>query len=273
MTDILNFYIDDSGTRHPTRRRGTVAGHGYDWFALGGVLIRDRDEESARTLHAAFMARWSITSPLHSSEIRSQKGSFAWLRGLSAPDEARFYEELFQFLIDVPVIGLACVIDRPGYSARYLDQYDQKPWMLCRTAFSVVVERAAKYARQLGARLRIAPERCNRTEDAWMKGYYNALKEDGMPFAAQNCDKYGPLSPSDFRKTLYEFRLKAKSSPMAQLADLYLWPICVGGYHLSNRPYARLFKEGKLIESRLPEDTWSVAATKYSCFDSVARKP
>lgn len=66
---------------------------------------------------------------------------------------------------------------------------------------------------------------------------------------------------------------KNKSSPMAQLADLYLWPICVGGYHASNRPYQRLKEDGKLIECVLEEKDWPMLASKYSCFDKVVRKP
>lgn len=47
---------------------------------------------------------------------------------------------------DAPVIGLACVIDWPGYNKRYAEKYAENRWMLCKTAFSVVVERAAKFA-------------------------------------------------------------------------------------------------------------------------------
>jgi len=41
---------------------------------------------------------------------------------------------------------------------------------------------------------------------------------------------------------------------MAQLADLYLWPICTGGYHTSSRPCQRLTDDGKLIDCRIKED-------------------
>jgi hypothetical protein len=51
---------------------------------------------------------------------------------------------------------------------------------------------------------------------------YDELKAEGRPFAADTSDKYVPLSAAELRATLYEFKLKAKTSPMAQLADLYL---------------------------------------------------
>jgi hypothetical protein len=154
-----------------------------------------------------------------------------------------------------------------------MEIYQQSPWLLCKTAFSVVVERAAKHARTFDRRLRVAPERCNKREDGLLRNYYDALKAAGMPFAIQTSDKYAPLDASQFAETLYEFKPKAKSSPMAQIADLFLWPICMGGYHASNRPYARLMDDGKLIECSLPQADWPTLGSKYSCFESVARKP
>ena len=40
MSDFINFYMDDSGTRHPDHDPGKRAKHGFDWFALGGVLVK-----------------------------------------------------------------------------------------------------------------------------------------------------------------------------------------------------------------------------------------
>lgn len=144
MVVVLNFYMDDSGIRYPNRERGKRADHGYDWFSLGGILIREGDEIIARDAHASFCQSWNIDCALHSSEIRSQNENFLWLRGLSSGEQERFYEELYCLMRNVPVTGLACVIDRPGYNARYMDLYERNPWLLCKTAFSVAVERAAK---------------------------------------------------------------------------------------------------------------------------------
>ena len=55
---------------------------------------------------------------------------------------------------------------------------------------------------------------------------------------------------------------------MAQFADLYLWPICMGGYNANNRPYNRLKEDGKLIECIVPDEDWPMLATKYYCFDA-----
>ena len=271
-SNILNLYLDDSGIRYPSKKPGKKPAHGYDWFALGGVLVRDEDEEEARRLHAAFMEKWEVATPLHSSEIRSQNEGFFWLRGLTPDDRAAFYEELYCLMRDVPVTGIACVIDRPGYNARYEDKYRKNRWMLCKTAFCVVAERAAKYAVSNEQRLRVLPEKCNKTEDAALKTYYQELRTDGLPFDSKNSGKYTPLSKEEFSVTLYDLRFKEKSSPMAQLADLYLWPICMGGYHAGNRPFKRLFKDGKLIECVLGEADQETLGSKYSCFENIEQK-
>jgi hypothetical protein len=199
MPNVLNFYLDESGTRHPKRTPGKRAKHGYDWFALGGVLVRQEDEPEARRLHNEFVSRWNITKPLHSSEIRSQQSGYLWIRSLGEHQLRDFYESLYGLMRDAPVIGLGCVVDRPGYNHRYLDLYQQQPWLLCKTAFSVVVERAAKYARNLGCQLRVAPERCNKAEDALLRGNYDSLKSSGPPFATGSSEKYAPLTAEQLR--------------------------------------------------------------------------
>lgn len=271
-TPILNLYLDDSGTRHPSKKPGKKAAHGFDWFALGGVLVRDEDEDEARRLHAAFIGKWGVSTPLHSSEIRSQNEGFFWLRDKDNDEQAAFYEELYCVMRDAPVTGIACVIDRPGYNARYAEKYKENRWVLCKTAFSVIVERAAKFAISQGRRLRVLPEKCNKPEDAALTAYYRELRTEGLPFDAQNSGKYAPLTKDQFAATLYDLRFKEKSSPMAQLADLYLWPVCMGGYHDENRPYRRLMSDGKLIECLLDSADHAARGTKYSCFEGVVRK-
>lgn len=273
MVDVLNFYLDDSGTRRPDHKPGKRAAHGRDWFALGGVLVRQEDEAEARRLHQGFCERWNVTVPLHSSEIRARTGGFLWLNERSREEQAAFYEDLYVMMREAPVLGLACVIDRPGYNHRYQERYGRQSWALCKTAFTVSLERAAKHARGMGYRLRVLPERCNKPEDQALAGYYEDLKATGMPFATDTSGKYRPLTAAEFGETLYELRPKRKSSPMIQLADLYLWPMCMGGYNEGTRPYQRLKADGKLIECVLEADEVPHRGTKYSCFDLVARLP
>jgi hypothetical protein len=261
--------MDDSGTRHPDRKPGRAAAHGRDWFVLGGILIAGEDEESARGACSAFCSRWGITAPLHSRDIRASAAAFAWIGATDEVTRGRFMTELSELMLGLPVVGHACVIDRPGYNYRYLPMYGRKRWLLCRTAFSIAVERAAKFARSQRRRLRVFVERGDPKTDRRMREYYNELCRVGLPFAVDTSSKYAPLTSSQFAETLYEFRVKHKTSPMMQVADLYLWPICIGGYDPNNRPFAALRERGKLIDARFTPSEVSGLGIKYSCWDLV----
>ncbi len=152
MVDVLNFYMDDSGTRHPDRRPGWPSEHKYDWFGLGGILLKEEEEDELRTLYKDFCAKWQITYPLHSSEIRGKTKKFFWLRKIDEELQLEFYQDLSNLMGSVPAVGHACVIDRPGYNHRYRERYGTQRWSLCKTAFSISVERAVKFARRIGYR-------------------------------------------------------------------------------------------------------------------------
>lgn len=272
MGNVINLYIDDSGTRHPDRESGRKPKHGHDYFALGGILLKEEDEQKTREIHADFCRTWEIDYPLHSVEIRSKTKNFSWIGNLTIDEYNSFVEQLYQMLVSSPVLGIACVIDRQGYNHRYQEKYGRERWSLCKTAFTVLVERAAKYADSEGCKLRVLPEKCNKLEDATLKKYYEVLRTKGMPFSQSTSSKYTPLQVGDFERLLYEFKLKEKSSPMVQLADLYLWPIAIGGYDKNNRPYKRLLEDTKLIDCLYSEEEVLNLGIKYSCFDLVCNK-
>lgn len=207
-------------------------------------------------------------SPLHSWEIRGCHGNFAWL-GKDTATRTLFLEQLESLLFALPVVGLACVIDRPGYNKRYAEKYGRARWMLCKTAFAIVIERAVKHAQSRSRKLRVYLERSSKADDATVQSYYKSLKENGHCFDPETSAKYAPATGADYQQTLYEFRTKAKSSRLMQIADLYLWPICMGGYSAENRAYSRLMQAGKLIEHILPSDEVPILGSKYSCFDSI----
>src|SRR4051794_11228592 len=56
MVKVMHFYLDDSGTRNANHSPGTRPAHGHDWFALGGVILKQEEEDVARARHAKFMA-------------------------------------------------------------------------------------------------------------------------------------------------------------------------------------------------------------------------
>jgi hypothetical protein len=86
-------------------------------------LVKDADEPQVRDLHNSFCRKWGLTCPVHSVEVRARNKGFLWLERRPKRDQDIFYEDLYRLLKVVPVTGLACVIDRPGYNARYLEKY------------------------------------------------------------------------------------------------------------------------------------------------------
>ena len=272
MVNCISLYIDESGTKNPDHRPGRVPAHGCDYFSYGGILIQESDESLARQIHNEFTGKWKISVPLHSVEIRSRSRNFGWLKGISKVELEEFLEDLYQIMSKIPAFGIACVIDRPGYDARYKPIYGRRRWHLCKTSFCIVVERAAKYAISQNAKLRVYAERSNKKDDSKVQEYYDELKASGSPFCGDNSKKYSPLTPEEFRGVLYDLKFKNKSSAMAQYADLYLWPMAMGGYDLGNRPFRRLNDDRKLIDTILPEADREVAGIKYSCFYLVKIK-
>jgi hypothetical protein len=266
---VMSLYMDDSGTRQPDRNPGRRPAHGNDWFGLGGVLIKEENEEEVRQLYRQFCEHWKISVPLHSAEIRRRSGGFAWVGTLVQSKQDEFYEDLYQLMARSSVIGTCCVIDRPGYNDRYRERYGRQRWNLCKTAFAICVERAAKYARREGFKLKVYIERCDKETDKRMQEYYTMLRSQGMPFSADSSGKYAPLTPLELRETLYDFQRKYKSSSLIQFADLYLWPMCIGGYDNNNRTYKRLKSDGKLIDCLLPEEELPALGIKYSCWELV----
>lgn len=271
MVHVLNLYLDDSGTRNPDRNpRDTLPAHGRDWFALGGVMIREADESAFRADHATLYAKWKphgMEKPLHSSEIRSQNEGFRWLRQCSPAQRAEFHVDVGRLATHPELTAIACVIDRPGYNERYRSKYGEQRWLLCRTAFSIVVERSVKYAQKIGCRLRVNVERSDKTVDARLRGYYDELRAKGPPFDGDSSAKYTPLAAQAFAETLYEFQPKNKTSPLMQIADICLWPMCIGGYDPENTSYIALQSAGALVDCKLLPDEVSSGGIKYSCWE------
>jgi hypothetical protein len=266
VRDILNLYADDSGSRMPDRKQDATS----SWFGLGGIIIAEKDEDIVRTRHATLMANFLEIGgkPLHSVKIRKSTGPFTWLLG--SPDRAAaFFEELTAFICEAPIVCIAAVIDRLGYRAKYDPIYTpEKRWLLCKTAFSILVERSVKYAISKSHRLRVFVEESDKKTDRTLEGYYHQLRKTGMFFPEPNMAAYAPLRPEDFATTLYDFRKKSKTSELMQLADLCLYPMCIYPSKPEYRSFHDLHRAGKLINCVLkPEDVPS-QGIKYSRFDT-----
>jgi hypothetical protein len=267
--DVLQLYFDDSGSRSPDHKP-VPRKDGIDCFALGGVLINHEDLSLVRDRHGAFCEAWGITPPvLHSTRIRTRQKSFAWL-GLDAEREKIFLSQLGEFLLGLPVLCIACAVHRPGYNARYYKQYSGQPWRLCKTAFGILIERAAKHALRVGRKLQIFYEQSGAREDTDIVEYLRSLKREGMPFDPHGSAQYQSLGAEDFQAiVLGEPHRITKENPMAQAADLLLYPMIKGRYEPKYRSYCDLKAHGKLIDCVLSEEEAPMLGIKYSCFDGI----
>jgi len=54
---------------------------------LGGILFGSEQAQRIHELYGAFCQRWNINSPLHSNEIRTEKGNFSWLGRVASSRE------------------------------------------------------------------------------------------------------------------------------------------------------------------------------------------
>lgn len=261
-------YLDDSGSRDPDRNPKTQA-HVPDWFALGGILVDKGVKDEIEDRVDAFRQQWPLLkpdTPLRSYNIRNRGDGFRWLDELDEGNRRRFYDELTNLMTSLPVVVAGCVVHRPGYNARYMTEYGPRRWKLCKTAFNIAVERAAKYALHHEGRLRVLIERSDRETEQHMKAYYEELRSQGAPFNATTSSQYAPLDCASLKQALLEFGIRTKGSTLMQLADLMLWPICKAPYNPAERAYLALKDNGLLLDGHCNEAN-RLLGIKYSCFD------
>lgn len=260
----LVLYFDDTGSRNPDKNPAARR-DGMDCFGFGGILVKGEDVHGIWTAHTGFCERWNIDYPLHSTDIRGPYGKFGWLK--KPENAAAFLPDLEKFLLEQPILGTACVIDRPGYVARYAELHNERLWLMCKTAFCILVERAAKLADRQGRKLEIFFEQSGKQEDRDIIGYMKELKRSGNPFDGGRSGDYGPLSADDYRRiVLGSPERRTKAVPLLQIADLMLYPMAKGGYDPSYRPYQSLRSGKKLVDDQLDHEECASLGIKYSCF-------
>jgi hypothetical protein len=64
---IVRLYFDDSGNRLPDDDE-VDRNDGINGFALGGVLIDEEDVLDTNERHDAFVKKWRLSGPLHSTK-------------------------------------------------------------------------------------------------------------------------------------------------------------------------------------------------------------
>jgi hypothetical protein len=273
MTDSkYHLYFDETGSRDPDKAYAADRDSDrMDCFGLGGIIVKQVDIDAVVQAHIKFCAEQVIDYPLHSHSIRRGRGKFGWLKN---PEKAgTFMPALEAYLLSLPVIAVACIIDRPGYVARYREKYKDGLWFMCKTAFMILVERAAKYVDERGGTMEVYFERSGRKEDRDMLGYMRQLKEQGIDFDPGKSEGYRPLSAEDFgRLCLGKLYGRTKETPMIQVADLVLFPMAKAGYEPSYRPFTQLKAAGRLIDCYLKAEDLPSRGIKYSCFDAPKTK-
>jgi hypothetical protein len=268
MQSVYHLYLDDSGTRFPNHQQLPRLDR-LDYFALGGWLILANCVDDAREAHAALTVRYELSAPLHSNAIRVRKGAFGWLRK-EAARACAFQNDLAHALGELPGYVLGCVIHRPGYNARYSPLYGERRWDLCKSAYPIVVERAAKFAARSQSRLMVYLEKTGAREDRAIREYHKNLLTKGMYFDPENSQKYAPLSANSFVDTLFaKPHFLTKDHPMAQFADLVVYAIAKGRYKPSYKPYRSLWDAGKIIDTALLPSEAPQLGLKYYCFDGL----
>lgn len=195
------------------------------------------------------------------------RDSFSWLEK-SAKVNFRFREDLGDFLTDVPVVGFATVVYRPGYNKRYKGKYGDNRWALCKTAYAILIDRVVKYVKSKGGILHIRFEESGEKEDRSIIEYAKDMKVHGLPFDPVTSKKYGSLSPHDYRDVIVgRPKRKKKANSLLQIADLYLYPMAKRKYDPRYPPWLTLFSKGKVIDALISEQDYQTLGIKYSCFD------
>lgn len=235
--------------------------------------MRGEDNDQTRALVAAFLAKWKLgeTKPAHITDMLAERQHFSWLERVDQERRESFWADWRRVLCQAPVIGLGCIVDRPGYVARgYLDKHQDR-WLLCRSAFDITVERAVKIARLEGRKLHIVFEQDPGINDT-ITGYFKNLKANGLGFDEGNSSKYGPLTTADFNETLGRIQHKPKSHPLLQIADSYIYAMSRKAYDKKFWLYRHLRDSKRIADFALDAQHLPHMGVKYYCFDPKNEK-
>jgi len=258
-------FLDESGSQKPNPKDSAP------FFALGGVLLKRQDEQVVESLISRFKSQWQIAPevPLHGSEIRARKKRFAWLGKRPQAEQEKFFEDLTDTITRCPVVVHACVVSRSGYLGRYLDRYGENTWQMTKSAFSILVERAAKFAAIRNSSIMVYYEEAGKVEDDLMEQYFRELRTSGHPFNPATASKYNPAPAQALSELLRGIEGKQKSNAVLQLADLCLYPVVRSRDQADNRAYNAMKDAQMLADCHLEVDQIKSIGIKYYCFDSI----
>lgn len=257
--------MDESGSPKPNPKDAAT------YFAVGGVLIKQKDESIIRQQITEFKQRWEIDEsiPLHGNEIRSRKKNFAWLGRRSENEQNQFLQDLTDTIIQCPILVHGCVVSRKGYLNRYLERYGSNTWEMMRSAFSILLERVSKYVALQEGKVIVYFEKAGKKEDKLIACYFNDLRGAGAPFSAETSTKYEPLTSDQIQHVLTGIEGKSKTNPILQVADLCLYPIAKSKEQPQNLALQKLVQHQKLADTVLASNHLEKMGIKYYCFDNL----
>lgn len=161
------------------------------------------------------------------------------------------------------------MIHRPGYNQRYKEKYGDQRWWMCKTAYTILIERVCKYVDAQNGTLSVRFEQTGKSEDRALIGYAKDMKRQGSPFDAQNSRQYGALGPDGYKRLVEgDPERRTKASPAIQVADLYLYPMVKAGYDLNYGPWQNMMNAGRVIDAILAAEDRALLGIKFSCFEA-----
>lgn len=140
---------------------------------------------------------------------------------------------------------------------------------MMKSAFTILIERSAKYAGKHDGSIMIYYEEAGKKEDKLIKHYFNELRSSGHPFDPFNAAQYAPLAGDELSQCLRGIEGKKKDNPILQVADLCLYPVARGMDNPSDQAYLALKEKNLLVDTKLESEEIKLLGIKYYCFDHL----
>jgi hypothetical protein len=265
--DEYLLYLDDIGSGKPGLNDA------FPMFGLGGCIVKKSDEPIVRQLLRDFKQKWGIALniPLHGAEIRAEKDNFRWLKA-DKEKCIEFKKDVLRFVLTLPIVVHACIVDRAGYYRRYHEKYNRASWDMRKSAAVILLERSCKFVKHQGGKsLAVTFELCGKTEDFLFRQSYADLRNKGNLFNESSSEKYKPAGSTELSQMLGPIAYgRGKSEELLQIADLCLFPVATAK---NGKPNVAMdaFRSSRLIVDELVSD--SAVAIKYYCFDEEQKSP
>jgi hypothetical protein len=203
-----HLFLDESGNHSLTAFEPA-----YPVFVLGGVIIADADlhsvDEAVRAFKRDSFGDDNIV--LHTADIARNRRGFEPLA--NGPRRVRFNNQLNALLRSLPLVVVACAIDKPALIDRYGD-LAVDPYSLC---LGIIAERFCFALGEAGATGDITAESRSRRLDRELVIAWDLLRLNGTRY----------VRPATIARRIVSFGFRGKAEGIAglELADLVVSPL------------------------------------------------